>query len=86
MVPLEVRACLGLWAAVMQVAVEDFLGRGPMPSRKDGSRDELRASAADWLASPDEGARTFLWICTLLDLDPSAVRATLARRTEAPPP
>lgn len=82
-----VRPCLALWAAVMQVAIEDSRGLGPMPSgHRDGSRADLRDRAVAWLSSPEQKVGSFLWICSLLDLDPGAVRAALTRKVRATPP
>jgi hypothetical protein len=61
-------ALLHLWAAVIQVAVSDILAA--RNSRYDA---EKRASLA-WVQSDDRHARSFLWACDMLSINPLAVR------------
>jgi len=53
-----------LWAAVLEEAISDALG----------SRLNLRESAWAWFRSENQGIGSFLWICTMLDLNPKFVR------------
>ena len=53
-----------LWAVVLEEAISDALG----------SRLDLRESAWAWFRSENQGIGSFLWICTMLDLNPNFVR------------
>ena len=86
-------ACRGLWAAVLQTAIEDAqgdvraikLGDVRDVSRRTGTagghrrmvRQMLVSEARAWLWSDAGGARSFVWVCSMLDLDPDVVRARL---------
>lgn len=89
--PDEVRGCVSLWAEVLRLAVDDARGGGCMPTgvtavERPVLRTRMRAQARAWLTNDDQEVGTFLWICSLLDLEPVAVRAALAPELEAPPP
>jgi len=77
--PDEFSRARGLWAAVMQGAVSDVLGKNSTTKGRNRSvvNTELARSARMWFASDERGVGTFLWICGLLELDPAKVRARL---------
>jgi hypothetical protein len=86
-VGLETKACLGLWAAVMYVAIEDSRGRGAVPTgltreKRPVVMGEIRDRACAWMSSQEQTVGSFLWICTLLELDPDAVRPSSATRSQ----
>lgn len=90
-VPDEVRGCLSLWAEVLRIGFCDAAGditNWPTNVGKIKGRiaDDLREGARSWIASDDLQPTSFLWICGLLELEPSAVREALARRMGSPPP
>lgn len=78
----EVRPCVVLWSEVLRLAVEDARGQGRTASTAPAVRRELIVRARAWLTNDEVGVGSFLWICSLLDLEPSCVRDAL----EAPPP
>lgn len=89
-------ACLGLWADVLRVAVEDAAGAVRAVSLSDvrkelgvcggarAARRYVQSSIAEdarrWIASAEQRTGSFLWICGLLDLNPDTVRARLEAR------
>jgi len=58
-------ACKGLWCAVLQQAIKD--------SRWD-------VTARSWFFSEDQEVGSFLWICTVLDVNPELILELLAIR------
>lgn len=84
----EFNTCRQLWAEVLRVAVADARGEGYMPNgtRQVAAaiRTVTRDRAREWLTSDEQQVGSFLWICSLLELEPSAVRKAL--QLEAPPP
>ena len=58
-------ACRILWCAVLRQAIKD--------SRWD-------VTARPWFFSKDQEAGSFLWICTVLDLNPRFILKPLATR------
>ena len=61
------KTCERLWHAVLKQAIKD-------------ARWDVTARA--WFRSKDQGAGSFLWICTLLDLSPESIRRLLANKRE----
>jgi hypothetical protein len=66
-VGLETKACLGLWAAVMYVAIEDSRGRGAVPTgltreKRPVVMGEIRDRACAWMSSQEQTVGSFLWI------------------------
>jgi len=61
------KRCKRLWHAVLKQANKD-------------ARWDVTARA--WFRSKDQGAGSFLWICTLLDLSPESIRRILANKRE----
>ena len=57
-------SCKRLRAAVLEQAISEALG----------SRLDLRESAWAWFCSENQGIGSFLWICTIFDLNPKFVR------------
>lgn len=85
----EDRPCLHLWADVFRVALADARGDGIRPTgltleRWELHRRILREGAARWFATDDRLPGSFLWCCSLFNLDAERVRAQL--RAGAPPP
>lgn len=60
----QTQACVALWAAVFNSALEDAGGT---------DQDEARRAMA-WFNSDAKGIGSFLWVCTLFDLNADAVR------------
>ena len=74
--------------AVLALAVDDLLGRGPASYAHGRSREAWRsrigAEAAAWVAADDPGVPySFASLCTALGLDPGGVRRALAGRRAA---
>lgn len=67
------KTAVQLWEEVLQRALKDV---------KDGPTEQeiqdyiycTRKDAEEWLASDAEGPGTFVWVCDMLGLSPSAVR------------
>ena len=57
---------LELWAAVLEVSVNDV--------RVGAHSPDCRASS-EWLFSDDRSPRSFLWVCDMLGADSRRVRA-----------
>ena len=54
-----------LWLSVVKAAVEDYRGgNGPI----------LHKDAESWLISNNEGVGSFIWVCEVLDIEPSYIR------------
>jgi hypothetical protein len=70
-----------LWRAILQRAFEDVEGMHLQGSA--GERRTAQVSAAEWFLSDHEEPASFLWVCSQLSLDPSAIRRRLyeLRRT-----
>lgn len=94
--PEPERCVLGMWAAVMHRALEDATGNVLAINSNHGPegvkvvRRRVQHEAARWFASDARGVGSFLWICSLLDLEPEVVRAraagVMSRRRIPPPP
>ena len=57
-------ACKRLWAAVLNQAIEEAL---------KCKKKDLKKSALSWLRSKNQGIGSFLWICGVLNIDPTSV-------------
>ena len=63
---------LGLWSAVLMVAVEDARGRY---LAIDSLQDRLRSySTRQWFRSSNGDPGWFTWICDILNLEPEWIR------------
>lgn len=77
-----------LWCAVLAEALDLAAGRGvsngtKQPGTKNWkSLDTQRTSARDWIFSADKRPFSFLWICEVLSLDPTGLRAALLFRSD----
>ena len=60
-----------LWAGVLLRTVRDLLGVATHAEPR--KRLLLRRTALAWFSSSDSDIGSFLWICTLLDIEPSYV-------------
>ena len=58
-------ACKRLWCAVLQQAIKD---------------SHWDVTARSWFFSTDQEAGSFLWICTVLDFNPTLILTLLATR------
>ena len=68
--------CKELWTAVLILAIEDALGKvHQIPQITQKVR--IIESAQTWFKSKNENVGSFLWICIILDLDPSNIRKYL---------
>lgn len=66
-----------LWFSVFKTAIEDFRGiHGPV----------LREDARSWLISDYEGIGSFIWICSVLDLEPFFIRSICHQDGDGPLP
>ena len=66
----------GLWAAVLEQAVEDLQGCGYAKNEYlSRSRQLQHESAVTWFKSDSQEPCSFLWICEILDLNPEVVRS-----------
>jgi hypothetical protein len=63
-----------LWATVLEDAARSFLTLGHSAEAREASR---------WIHSSANGFPSFIWMCSLFDLDPDVVRSTLERRRRA---
>jgi hypothetical protein len=69
-----------LWLSVVNQAGDDLAGMiYPYPT---ALQDVLRMqrAAESWLSSSQQTPGSFLWICRVLELSPSAVRANMIKR------
>ena len=74
--PPEGAAELQLWAAVLHLGLLDAIGgTGTPPLEAD--------RALRWLYSTKNHPGSFVWICVLLDLDPTAVKAAWLKQIKA---
>jgi hypothetical protein len=82
-IPDELARPRDLWAAVMHGAVNDLLGQNSTTKGRDRNviNTRLSLSARLWFESDARGIGSFLWICSVLELDPEKVRGQL----RAPP-
>lgn len=60
-----IESYLALWAAALQVAIEDI--------QSDRDDRDARESAA-WVMDNSNSPRSFLWVCDMLGADPRRVR------------
>lgn len=58
--------CKRLWTAVLKRAVKDVHDNGTTSVISQGTRA--------WFGSKNQGVGSFLWICSMLDLNPEFVR------------
>jgi hypothetical protein len=78
-----------LAVAVLALAVNDLLGRGPVSytgARKavPAWRARMATAAAEWIAADEPGVPfSFASLCAVLGLDPDGVRRALAGRQAA---
>jgi hypothetical protein len=87
---LQARAPRHLWAAVLEQAIRDVV-EGPSQSEcrfmdlGEAQRFCLavRVAAEEWIADEENEPRRFCWVCEQLGVEPSAVRARIARRRAA---
>jgi hypothetical protein len=63
-----------LWRAILRRAFEDVEG---FHLHATCDRKTVQASAAEWFMSDAEEPGMFLWVCSQLGLDPSAIRRRL---------
>ena len=61
-----IEPCKRLWTAVLKRAVEDAYSGGMTDVTGEGARV--------WFQSNNQGVGSFLWICSMLDLNPEFVR------------
>jgi hypothetical protein len=87
-VPHELRGVTGLWAGVLHTAFLDATGNAravtgwePGAAIAKSRRDVIN-DARSWMWSGEQGVGTFLWICSLLDLDADEVRAQLKKKNK----
>lgn len=77
-----------LWVAVLRATFQDYwrgqaLGqhlKGDCPvhaTRRDARKYQTWKDARDWLLSKDTSERTFLWLMSLLKLDPDTILARM---------
>jgi hypothetical protein len=83
-IPDELARPRDLWAAVMHGAVNDLLGRDSTTKGRHRNviNTKLSLTARRWFESDDFGIGTFLWICSVLELDPEKVRGQLGSPPE----
>lgn len=84
---LGIRWPKAIWAAVLEQAIQDILhgpaeweGRGLFEREKQQLRLDLGAAAMHWVNDEENAPRRFLWVCDVLGLEPSTVRAEIERR------
>lgn len=77
-----------IWQAVLEQAITDAVDGVPQFELEGLTRDEgirldaeVTAAARDWIADDRNEPRRFVWVCEQLDLEPSAVRAAVVRRS-----
>jgi hypothetical protein len=59
-----------LWTEVIVLSLRDLTNpKNPYAARE----------AQDWLSSENRVIGSFIWVCWLIDVDPSFIRAALAR-------
>jgi len=67
----DIEPALSLWAAVLANAVDDLLGRDTIEQKK----------ALYWFRSDDDFVGSFVFVCTLLDVDTVRMRKKILRLT-----
>ena len=65
-----------LWAAVLEQALKDM--QVDVRSRKGNVRSLLSEGARAWFCSESEDIGSFLWTCSILDLEPNFVRSLVS--------
>ena len=69
-----------LWAAVLNRARMDLKGHGALGTGQHFGRlagPRAAIMAAKWFAADTEQPGDFLWVCTVLGIQPDAIRASL---------
>lgn len=72
-----------LWAAVLKLAIDDAID-GP-PEWENFTSDKAkrcRLDARKWIDSSETGIRSFLWVCQVVELEPSWLRGLVAKAIE----
>ncbi|MEX0805480.1 MAG: hypothetical protein WD688_19500 [Candidatus Binatia bacterium] len=60
-----------LWTEVVIQAIQDLASKDP----------RARSSAQEWFASDNDEVSDFIWVCTIMNVEPGVVRAALAKGT-----
>ena len=76
------KACINLWAAVLDQAIQDALR--DVPSREGKVEYIFKKRALNWFFNRSEGIGSFLWISSILDIDPKSVLAILSGTEHVP--
>lgn len=75
--------CKALFASVLLVSIKDirlYLRRHKLTSMPDGMEVAGESGEAlRWFASTSTRPGGFLWVCSILDLEPDLVRETISR-------
>jgi hypothetical protein len=66
--------CRNLWAAVLERAIEDAV--------RGGNYWIDRENAKTWFLSDDRDVGSFLWVCDIVNLDPSVLRAFVLGKSD----
>lgn len=64
-------ACKNLWTAVLEKAIKD--AQFELAVYKTHVTDIFKESALEWFHSEEKGIGSFLWICTILNIEPTSV-------------
>ena len=68
-----------LWAAVLDLAIDDALGIG-MRDQSLRHKRRIMESSREWIMSDNIEPGSFLWICEVLEQDPKAKRESFLRK------
>lgn len=68
-----------LWTAVLQNAINDYKGTIVLNGtyNKDRELKAIRAEVTEWFKADNMEVGSFLWICELLNANPTAIRRTV---------
>ncbi len=58
-----------LWTAVLDQAIKDALGENLF----------LRQGAREWFRSEDREVGSFLWVCSILDINPDFIQKVFSK-------
>ena len=95
-VPRTNEPCLTLWLAVLAQAKADLMANVPPPEvhahnqycardcqkLKYTQNQIAKESAFDWFTSTSDAPHSFVWVCSLINIDPRVARAAILGRYE----
>jgi hypothetical protein len=78
-----------IWQAVLEQAIRDIVEgpsvwemRGLTLAQMNERRLQFKEAAQRWVDDEENEPRRFVWACMQLELDPTAVRASIEKRSK----